>query len=135
MIDRNHSGSPHVSDADMQSLENSLMNDETNEREGLDLTNAINLYSIEEGAQIFYITSEGYVSAPSYPSALHVIKFEDESTVPMPSSTQASEQRPPAFLHVSMNIYILYLYTPSFNINLSGARHFERWSVEGVTNQ
>ncbi|XP_064607726.1 spartin-like [Liolophura sinensis] len=63
--------------------------------------NATELYSIPEGVQIFYITPEGFVSAPSYPSALRAYKFEQDAEVANPV------QRPPAFLQVGDWFYPL----------------------------
>lgn len=63
--------------------------------------NATELYSILEGVQIFYITPEGFVSAPSYPSALRAYRFEEDSEVANPV------ERPPAFLQVGDWFYPL----------------------------
>ena len=41
---------------------------------------ATELFKIDDGVQIFYITKEGYVSAPSYPSKLGVYKFDESVT-------------------------------------------------------
>lgn len=37
------------------------------------------LFHITDGVQIFFITPEGYVSAPSYPSSLTIYQFKDRA--------------------------------------------------------
>lgn len=49
---------------------------------------------IPHGVQIFYVTPEGHVSAPSYPGYLRLVKFTSDHSERMPD-------RPPAFLQVS----------------------------------
>ena len=77
-------------------LADSIMNDDVSDQErsiaGID---ASVLFSIRDGVQMFFITPEGYVSAPSYPSSLSVYKFTDS---PQPSAS--NDQRPPAFLKI-----------------------------------
>lgn len=58
-------------------------------------TNATELFSIRDGVQIFFITPEGYVSAPSYPSGLGIYKLHGQ--VPQGAS---NVETPPAFLKV-----------------------------------
>lgn len=41
------------------------------------VANATEIFSIPEGVQIFFISPEGYVSAPSYPSSLKVFRFNE----------------------------------------------------------
>jgi hypothetical protein len=52
------------------------------------------LFSVDAGVQIFHITPEGFVSAPSYPSALHIVKLEEGE------DGRTESQEPPAFLQV-----------------------------------
>lgn len=68
-------------------------------------TQGTELFSISEGVQIFYITPEGFVSAPSYPTSLHVIcleKPEDGETDP-----RFNRETPPAFVQVGEWFYPL----------------------------
>lgn len=63
------------------------------------------LFSIPDGVQIFHITCEGFVSAPSYPTALHIVKFEE----PMERirGSQLAHDAPPAFIQVGDWFYPL----------------------------
>ncbi|XP_071087210.1 spartin-like [Haliotis cracherodii] len=86
-------------DAMMMSLGDSIMNDE---RQNGDLTqhaDAVRTFEIADGVQIFFITPQGYVSAPSYPSSLSVFKFRDDQS--------GSTQRPPTFMQVNDWVYPL----------------------------
>ncbi|XP_061575687.1 spartin b isoform X2 [Cololabis saira] len=58
------------------------------------------LVYIPRGVQIFFVTPEGQVSAPSYPGYLRLVKFTSDQSERMPS-------RPPAFLQVCDWIYPL----------------------------
>ncbi|KAK5868894.1 hypothetical protein PBY51_009869 [Eleginops maclovinus] len=58
------------------------------------------LMYIPHGVQIFYVTPEGEVSAPSYPGYLRLVKFTSEHSDSMP-------HRPPAFLQVCDWLYPL----------------------------
>lgn len=51
------------------------------------------LLYIQQGVQIFFVTPDGQVSAPSYPSYLRLVKFTNDHPDSMPN-------RPPAFLQV-----------------------------------
>lgn len=51
------------------------------------------LILIPHGVQIFYVTPDGQVSAPSYPGYLRIVKFLD-------SEEARAQNRPPAFLQV-----------------------------------
>lgn len=51
------------------------------------------LLYIPHGVQIFFVTPEGQVSAPSYPGYLRMVKFTSDHSDRMPN-------RPPAFLQV-----------------------------------
>lgn len=62
--------------------------------------NAEEIFCMPDGVQIFFITREGFVSAPSYPSSLKMFRF----TEPPPPEDQ---NRPPAFLKVDNWIYPL----------------------------
>lgn len=64
--------------------------------------NAVEIFSISEGVQIYFISSDGFVSAPSYPSSLGIYRFRD------PASEEASNgQTPPAFLSIGSWTYPL----------------------------
>lgn len=58
------------------------------------------LILIPRGVQIFYVTPDGLVSAPSYPGYLRIIKFMD-------TSSEMDQTRPPAFLQVCDWLYPL----------------------------
>ncbi|XP_043976719.1 spartin b isoform X1 [Gambusia affinis] len=58
------------------------------------------LLYIPNGVQIFFVTPEGQVSAPSYPGYLRLVKFTSHPSDRMPS-------RPPAFLQVCDWLYPL----------------------------
>ncbi|XP_041659006.1 spartin b isoform X2 [Cheilinus undulatus] len=58
------------------------------------------LVYIPHGVQIFFVTPEGQVSAPSYPGYLRLVKFTSDHSERMPN-------RPPAFLQVCDWIYPL----------------------------
>ncbi|XP_039987044.1 spartin b isoform X2 [Xiphias gladius] len=58
------------------------------------------LLYIPYGVQIFYVTPEGQVSAPSYPGYLRLVKFTSDHSDRMPN-------RPPAFLQVCDWLYPL----------------------------
>lgn len=51
------------------------------------------LLYIQHGVQIFFVTPDGQVSAPSYPGYLRLVKFASDHSDTMPN-------RPPAFLQV-----------------------------------
>ncbi|TRY65976.1 hypothetical protein DNTS_003762 [Danionella cerebrum] len=58
------------------------------------------LLFIPQGVQIFFVTPEGQVSAPSYPGYLRIVKFTNECSERIPN-------RPPAFLQVCDWLYPL----------------------------
>ncbi|XP_074536084.1 spartin b isoform X2 [Halichoeres trimaculatus] len=58
------------------------------------------LVYIPHGVQIFFVTPEGQVSAPSYPGYLRLVRFTSDHSDRMPN-------RPPAFLQVCDWIYPL----------------------------
>lgn len=53
------------------------------------------LILIPHGVQIFYVSPDGQVSAPSYPGYLRIVKFMDTD-----EAAAAAQNRPPAFLQV-----------------------------------
>lgn len=55
------------------------------------------LLVLPRGVQIFFVTPDGRVSAPSYPGCLRIVKFTNESSASAPN-------RPPAFLQVSHRV-------------------------------
>ncbi|XP_072899997.1 spartin a [Hemitrygon akajei] len=61
---------------------------------------ACELILIEQGVQIFYVTPDGQVSAPSYPGFLRIVTFSENGTV-------AAQGRPPPFLQVCDWVYPL----------------------------
>ncbi|XP_038617496.1 spartin isoform X2 [Tachyglossus aculeatus] len=58
------------------------------------------LILIPSGVQIFFVTPEGQVSAPSYPGYLRIVKFLD-------TTSEAAQSRPPGFLQVCDWLYPL----------------------------
>ncbi|XP_043852135.1 spartin isoform X2 [Dromiciops gliroides] len=58
------------------------------------------LILIPSGVQIFFVTPEGEVSAPSYPGYLRIVKFLD-------TTSEAAQNRPPGFLQVCDWLYPL----------------------------
>ncbi|NXP46867.1 SPART protein, partial [Heliornis fulica] len=58
------------------------------------------LILIPQGVQIFFVTPDGQVSAPSYPGYLRIVKFLD-------TDSATSQNRPPAFLQVCDWLYPL----------------------------
>ncbi|XP_019379931.1 PREDICTED: spartin isoform X2 [Gavialis gangeticus] len=58
------------------------------------------LILIPQGVQIFFVTPDGQVSAPSYPGYLRIIKFLD-------TDSEMARNRPPAFLQVCDWLYPL----------------------------
>ncbi|XP_025039115.1 spartin isoform X2 [Pelodiscus sinensis] len=58
------------------------------------------LILIPQGVQIFFVTPDGQVSAPSYPGYLRIVKFLD-------TDSAMAQNRPPAFLQVCDWLYPL----------------------------
>uniref|UniRef100_A0A8B9U4D0 Spartin n=1 Tax=Anas zonorhyncha TaxID=75864 RepID=A0A8B9U4D0_9AVES len=58
------------------------------------------LILIPQGVQIFFVTPDGQVSAPSYPGYLRIVKFLD-------TDSEVAQNRPPAFLQVCDWLYPL----------------------------
>ncbi|XP_030633472.1 spartin b isoform X2 [Chanos chanos] len=58
------------------------------------------LFFLPQGVQIFFVTPDGQVSAPSYPGYLRIVRFTSERSERMPN-------RPPAFLQVCDWLYPL----------------------------
>ncbi|MCJ8740352.1 hypothetical protein PDJAM_G00057950 [Pangasius djambal] len=58
------------------------------------------LFFLPNGVQIFFVTPDGLVSAPSYPGYLRIVKFTNNCSETMPT-------RPPAFLQVCDWLYPL----------------------------
>lgn len=58
------------------------------------------LILIPQGVQIFFVTPDGQVSAPSYPGYLRIVKFLD-------TESEMTQNRPPAFLQVCDWLYPL----------------------------
>ncbi|XP_075276562.1 spartin isoform X1 [Opisthocomus hoazin] len=58
------------------------------------------LILIPQGVQIFFVTPDGQVSAPSYPGYLRIVKFLD-------ADSGTAQNRPPAFLQVCDWLYPL----------------------------
>uniref|UniRef100_A0A0B6ZI36 Senescence domain-containing protein n=1 Tax=Arion vulgaris TaxID=1028688 RepID=A0A0B6ZI36_9EUPU len=87
---------PSYEDDELTALGESLMRRETNNS---NLTNGVELFNINDGVQLFYITADGLVSAPTYPTSLHIVRLMDEP--------QTQGQGPPVFLHVGDWMYPL----------------------------
>ena len=85
-----------TSETDDMSWADNIMNENlADSRNALQAVDGTELFVIEDGVQIFYITPEGYVSAPSYPSALGVYRLDG------PTNQGATNyERPPAFLRI-----------------------------------
>jgi len=69
-----------------------------------DMTNAELLCRIDAGVQLYYITPEGYVSAPSYPTCLSIYLL---TARPDEAASATNCETPPAFLQVGDWIYPL----------------------------
>lgn len=74
------------------------------------------LFFLPNGVQIFFVTPDGQVSAPSYPGYLRIVKFINDRSESMPD-------RPPAFLQVSVRLllYVRFMFnkfTPSSFLHL-----------------
>lgn len=65
------------------------------------------LFFLPQGVQIFFVTPEGQVSAPSYPGYLRIVKFTSQRLERIPN-------RPPAFLQVRNQklCYLVILHMP-----------------------
>ena len=81
-------------------------NDSQSSQFSVDAANAVEVFKISDGVQVFYISAQGHVSAPSYPSSLGVYKFTDDAQRGTASASNASEA-PPAFLKVGNWVYPL----------------------------
>jgi len=68
------------------------------------MMNADLLCQIDDGVQIYFITPEGYVSAPSYPSSLSIYMLNDG---PDKAASASNYETPPAFLQIGNWIYPL----------------------------
>ncbi|XP_050416907.2 spartin isoform X1 [Patella vulgata] len=84
------------------SLGDSIMSDE--QRNTDVMANAEQLFTIEEGVQMFFITPEGYVSAPSYPARMRLCRFSDDG---LQSAGATNAPSPPAFLQIGDWVYPL----------------------------
>ena len=82
-----------MSDSEFTSLGDSIMGDSIDSRTDSLIPNATEIFAIEDGVQMFFITPEGYVSAPSYPSGLKMLKFIE-------SPDEVNMNRPPAFMQI-----------------------------------
>ena len=79
--------------------------DDSSSRSNLpNMTDADMLCQIDAGVQIYFITPEGYVSAPSYPSSLSIYLLSDG---PDEAASASNCENPPAFLQVGNWIYPL----------------------------
>lgn len=90
-----------IQDSQFVALGDSIMGDATTDSASM-MANATEIFSIPDGVQIFFITPEGYVSAPSYPSALKIFKFHEEE-----DQASGTVSRPSAFLQVGEWLYPL----------------------------
>ena len=73
------------------------------------------LLSIPDGVQIFFISPNGLVSAPSYPTALHIVTFDRDSE----QSRSIHAGAPPAFLYVrvsSIPLFYMQDFLPFLNL-------------------
>lgn len=77
--------------------------------DGVDRCNAIppeaeSLFNIPKGVQVFFVSTNGDVSAPSYPTALTIYRLCNDT---QPSTSSNKNQMPPAFLEVGEWVYPL----------------------------
>jgi spartin len=72
-----------------------------------DIADAVLVFYIPDGVQIFFITPEGYVSAPSYPSSLAIYQFTDDVLAGHKNGATSSAEAPPAFLQIGDWMYPL----------------------------
>ncbi|KAL3878358.1 hypothetical protein ACJMK2_030719 [Sinanodonta woodiana] len=107
-----------MSDTDYSSLGDSIMTDSTSSNQNL-TANATEIFCIPDGTQIFFITPEGYVSAPSYPSSLEIFQFLNQ-----PASEVSNIEQPPAFLRIGEWYYPLVPGTSPVLHATSGAYIF-----------
>ena len=86
-----------TSETEDMSWADNIMNENLSDsrRSSVNAVDGTELFVIQDGVQIFYITPEGYVSAPSYPSALGIYKLDGQQ-----SQGASSVETPPAFLRV-----------------------------------
>ena len=94
-----------TSETDDMSWADNIMNENlADSRNSLQAVDGTELFVIEDGVQIFYITPEGYVSAPSYPSALGVYRLMDQ-TIKVPRTMR--DPRPFSGLEIGLTLYYL----------------------------
>ena len=80
-----------------------------------EMSNAVEIFSIPDGVQIYFISSDGVVSAPSYPSSLGIYRMHND---PLYQQESSSMQTPPAFLSVGNWTYPLIPgLSPTLHIN------------------
>ena len=86
---------PTSSEFDML-MEESLMLDRVADQGEIPMgASAQELFKINDGVQIYFITPEGYVSAPSYPASLAIYRFSDQVC-----GASNGTVTPPAFLKI-----------------------------------
>ncbi|XP_052251062.1 spartin-like [Dreissena polymorpha] len=90
-----------MSDQQFAALGDSIMSAESTDSQIL-TANATEIFCIPNNVQIFFISPEGYVSAPSYPSSLKVFRFNEQ-----PAEGASSTIQPSAFLQVGEWFYPL----------------------------
>lgn len=87
--------------------------DGTESAAALQLANAQQLFKITDGVQMFFISREGYVSAPSYPSDLGIYQFREPQALISNTDLIA-----PAFLKVGQWMYpLLPEHSPVLHAN------------------
>ena len=90
------------------------------------VVNAAQLFLIADGVQIFFISENGLITAPSYPSFLGVYQFTDHGN--------ERPDRPPAFLQVGDWIFpLLPGISPALHANC-GAYMFPNFMAENPGN-
>ncbi|GAB6023952.1 hypothetical protein CHUAL_008682 [Chamberlinius hualienensis] len=62
------------------------------------------MFNIPKGVQVFFVSANGDVSAPSYPTALTIYKLSNDNR---PSTSSSTNRMPPAFLEVGEWVYPL----------------------------
>ena len=91
-------------------------------------TEGAELFSLPNDVQIFHIASNGYVSAPSYPTSLHVVRLQEPGEEDQSSQ---SHRNPPAYLQVGDWVYPLFPRASPVLHTVFGAYIFPDLSADG----
>ncbi|XP_078684267.1 spartin-like [Branchiostoma floridae x Branchiostoma belcheri] len=81
VVPRGHISAGSTADErDFISLGDSILSEEEASRRSSVFTDADELLCIPDGVQIFYVSPDGSVSAPSYPGPLRIVKIPEQNT-------------------------------------------------------